>query len=302
LATCRASTKTRGERVQPAARPAGEGVYALVREGSKMHLAWALELPKKPGPVQEAFKIAQEASLGISIANPEKRGGPRTAQLGEEQKADYPKKLQEEFRDRKFATEDPRLLDFEGAQIILIGARTDRAEAYNIDLQPEQESASSADIFRQLRFAKSRHPVEPLLEGECASEPSRIHRIGVMRLGSDALPDGRMPVKYSKDGQNVSPPLAWSDLPAGTQELALLFENVTPQTKEPFVQWLVYGVPKDARGLPEGYKHKRDPKEPLDIRQGRNSLDNVDKAAFLDTIAGHVLEHGELLATYERLP
>jgi hypothetical protein len=159
-------TKTRGKRVQPAARPAGEGVYALLREGSRMLLAWALELPKKPGPVQKAFKIAQEASLAISIANPEKRGGPRTAQLSEEQEADYPKKLQKEFRGRKFATEDPRLLDFEGAQIIFIGARTDPENAYHIDLQPEQESESSADIFRQLRFAKSRHPAEPLLQGE----------------------------------------------------------------------------------------------------------------------------------------
>jgi hypothetical protein len=100
-------TKTRGERVRPAARAAGEGVYALVCEGSKTHLAWALELPKTPGPVQKALKIPEEASLAISIANPENRGGPRTAQLGEEEQAHYPKKLQKEFRGRKFATEDP---------------------------------------------------------------------------------------------------------------------------------------------------------------------------------------------------
>ena len=84
-------TKTRGERIRPAARPAGEGVYALVREGSRTHLAWALELPKDPGRVQKAFKIPEEASLAVSIANPEKRGAPRTAQLSEEQQADYPK-------------------------------------------------------------------------------------------------------------------------------------------------------------------------------------------------------------------
>jgi len=159
-------TKTRGERLRPAARPAGEGVYALVRDGNKMHLVWALELPKTPGPVQKAFNIPEEASLAISIANPEKRGGPRTARLSEEQQADYPKQLQEEFRGRKFATGDPCLLDFEGAEIVFIGARTDPEEAYHIDLQPEQESEGSADIFRQLRFAKSRHPVEPLLKGE----------------------------------------------------------------------------------------------------------------------------------------
>jgi hypothetical protein len=159
-------TKTRGERVQPAARPAGEGVYALLREGSRMHLAWALELPNKPGPVQKAFNIPEEASLAISIANPEKRGGPRTAQLSEEQQAHYPKSLQKEFRGRKFATEDPRLLDYEGAQVIFIGARDDPEKAYHIDLQPAKESEGSADIFKQLRFARSRHPVEPLLRGE----------------------------------------------------------------------------------------------------------------------------------------
>ena len=159
-------TKTRGERVLPAARPAGEGVYALLRGGSRMHLAWAVELPNKPGPVQKAFNIPEEASLAISIANPEKRAGPRTAQLSEEQQADYPKELQKEFRGRKFTTEDPRLLDYEGAQIVFIGAREDPERAYAIDLQPEKESESSADIFKQLRFARSRHPVEPLLAGE----------------------------------------------------------------------------------------------------------------------------------------
>jgi hypothetical protein len=160
------ATKTRGERVRPAARPAGEGVYALIREDGRMHLAWALELPKQPGPVQQAFNIPQQASLAISIANPEKRGGPRTARLSEEQEADYPKTLQKEFRGRRFATEDPRLLDYEGAQVIFIGARENPEEAYAIDLQPEEESAGSADIFEQLRLARSRHSVAPLLKGE----------------------------------------------------------------------------------------------------------------------------------------
>jgi hypothetical protein len=159
-------TKTRGERVRPAARPAGEGVYALVREGRSAFLAWALELPKKPGPVQKAFNIPEEASLAISVANPEKRAGPRTAQLSDEQQADYPKSLQKAFRGRKFATEDPRLLDYEGAEVIFIGAREDPEDAYDIDLQPAKESEGSADIFEQLRFARSRHPVEPLLSGE----------------------------------------------------------------------------------------------------------------------------------------
>ena len=50
--------------------------------------------------------------------------------------------------------------------MIFIGARENPEEGYDIDLQPEKESESTADIFKQLRFAKSRHPVEPLFRGE----------------------------------------------------------------------------------------------------------------------------------------
>jgi hypothetical protein len=49
-------TETRGERVQPAARPAGEGVYAIVRHDDHTHLAYALELPAAPGEVQRALE------------------------------------------------------------------------------------------------------------------------------------------------------------------------------------------------------------------------------------------------------
>ena len=155
-----------------------------------------------------------------------------------------------------------------------------------------------------------------------------------MRLTSDALEDGQIPARYSKDGDNVSPPLAWSDLPANTEELALLLENITPQTKEPFVQWLVYKIPADTSGLPEGYQHKRDPKEPVGVLQGQNALGNVgydgplgtlnrsiryrfrllafdapldlppgvDKEGFLQASSGHVLEQSDLIVTYERGP
>ena len=103
-------------------------------------------------------------------------------------------------------------------------------------------------------------------------------------------------MRYSKDGDNVSPPLAWSNLPAGAKELALLFENITPQTKEPFVQWLVYKIPADTSGLPEGYQHKRDPKEPPDVLQGRNALDNVGYDGPLGTLNRTIRYRFRLLA------
>lgn len=161
-------TKTRGEQDQPAARPAGEGVYVIAREGSpetgQMHLAYELELPEKPGAVQKAFRIAPKAAYALSVKNPEK-GSPANAGLAEAQKVDFPKKLQEAFRDRRFESETPEHLNYEGAEIMLVGARSNPEKAYGIDLPAEKEDAEHADVFSKLRMAKSRHPIAPLIEG-----------------------------------------------------------------------------------------------------------------------------------------
>ncbi len=160
-------TKTRGEQRQPAARPAGEGVYAVFLKDGQMHLAYELELPEKPGDVQKTFNIAPKAAFALSVKNPEK-GQPKGAGLRPDAKADYPKKLQEAFRDRRFATEDVHLLDYESAEFMLVGARANPQKAYDVDLDAEDESERKADVFRKLRMAKSRHPVEPLLSGDWA--------------------------------------------------------------------------------------------------------------------------------------
>ncbi len=116
-------TKTRGERREPAARPAGEGVYAITLEDEQMHLSYALELPEWPAEVQRAFKILPGASYVLSVKTLEK-GQPSGAGLRESAKADYPERLQREFHGRRFEREDVRLLDYPGAEFIMIGART----------------------------------------------------------------------------------------------------------------------------------------------------------------------------------
>lgn len=93
-------TETRGERHQPAARPAGEGVYVISLEDGQMHLSYALELPESPGEVQDALKIRNKASYVLAVKNPE-RGAPPGVGLGAQQKADYPDRLQEIFRGRR---------------------------------------------------------------------------------------------------------------------------------------------------------------------------------------------------------
>ncbi|MBS1303306.1 hypothetical protein [Loktanella sp. SALINAS62] len=161
----RYQTKTRDEQREPAARPVGEGVYAITLEDGQMHLSYALELPEDPGQVQRTFNIAQEASFALSVKNPEK-GQPKGAGLSEDQEADYPNRLQDVFRDRRFAREDVRLLNYEGAEFILVGARQDPKKAYGAPISPKDEDYGSSDTVRKLRMVKSRHPVKPLFEGE----------------------------------------------------------------------------------------------------------------------------------------
>lgn len=159
------ATKTRGERTLPPVRPAGEGVYALTRRGRNLHLSYELELPRHPGEVQQEFNIEPQAAYIVAIKNPE-RPSPPGSGLPDKAEANYPKPLEREFRGRRFAAEDPHLLDYEGAEFILIGARTDPERAYNLDIEAEDETASNADIFRQLKMSKREHPIEPLIKGE----------------------------------------------------------------------------------------------------------------------------------------
>lgn len=159
------ATETRGERRLPPVRAAGEGVYALIKRGRNLHLTYELELPQRSGEVQEELNIERQAAYILSIKNPE-AGSPPGAGLPGREQARYPKSLEQEFRGRRFASEDPHLLDYEGAEFILVGARTDPERAYAVDIETEHETARSADIFRQLRMSPREHPIDPLTKGD----------------------------------------------------------------------------------------------------------------------------------------
>ncbi|MBI2413350.1 MAG: hypothetical protein HYV24_09085 [Deltaproteobacteria bacterium] len=156
------STKTMGLRRLPAARPAGEGVYEIVKHDDHTHLAYKLELPKRPGMVHDEFDIEEEGSYIITVKNPEnpaQAGGG----LDEEQKAEFPQRLKKRFEGRSFVNAVPtELLDYEGAELVLAGAR----EESDIELKPEAETEASAEIFRDLKLEREKHPVKPLFEGE----------------------------------------------------------------------------------------------------------------------------------------
>lgn len=151
-----------------------------------------------------------------------------------------------------------------------------------------------------------------------------------MQLSSAAFQDGAgLPAKYTCDGQNVSPPLAWSGAPSGTQSLALILEDPDAPLRV-FTHWVLFNLPADATQLPEGVP--QGDRLPNGALQGKNdvgrngyggpcpppgpahryhftiyALDRslslaagASKGQALDAMQGHVLARGDLTGTYGR--
>lgn len=74
------TTKTAGVRHTPAAKPAGEGIYAVTTTGRESHLAYMLTLPEEPKDFQGDLGLREKGSFIISTKNPQ-YSGPAYAQL-----------------------------------------------------------------------------------------------------------------------------------------------------------------------------------------------------------------------------
>lgn len=72
-------------------------------------------------------------------------------------------------------------------------------------------------------------------------------------VSSPAFANGaRLPVRFTADGEGVSPPLLWSDPPEGTAAFALIVEDPDAPAPNPLVHAVVWGLPADTRALAEG--------------------------------------------------
>ncbi|HEX7746062.1 MAG TPA: hypothetical protein VF462_12465 [Micromonosporaceae bacterium] len=159
-------TKTRGQRYQPPARPAAEGAYAITRHDDHTHLAYQLELPRRPGAPQRELHIEPEASYVVTVKNPQAPSPPGVGRPGPG-RAHFPADLQDRFRGRRFAPLDPpTFLDQPGAEIVLIGAAHDASAELGIDLDAEVERAARSTIFEDLRIGREERPTEPLFAGQ----------------------------------------------------------------------------------------------------------------------------------------
>lgn len=93
-----------------------------------------------------------------------------------------------------------------------------------------------------------------------------------MQLTSPAFSHGGpIPRRYTGEGEDLSPPLQWSGVPEGTQELALICDDPDAPTPEPWVHWVLYKIPPQTTSLPEGLPKTAQLSEPAGAMQGKNS-------------------------------
>src|SRR4051812_38018486 len=74
-----------------------------------------------------------------------------------------------------------------------------------------------------------------------------------LNLASPAFaPGDRLPPRFTADGEGVSPPLTWGQLPQGAASLALIVEDPDAPTPRPMVHAIVVDIDPGTAGLPEG--------------------------------------------------
>jgi Raf kinase inhibitor-like YbhB/YbcL family protein len=145
-----------------------------------------------------------------------------------------------------------------------------------------------------------------------------------LKITSSAFAEGEMiPKKYTCDDENISPHISWSDLPDGTMSLAMIMDDPDAPVGI-WVHWVIYNIPADQDGLPEGvkgigmegkntsgkvgYGGPCPPKGPahryffkvyalgtvLDLGAG------VTKGDLERAMQGHILAQGQLMGKYQR--
>jgi hypothetical protein len=217
--------KQGGRRRLSAAAPAGEGKYTIVKHDNHTELAYILELPELPGPAQREFEIKKEASYIISVKNPDIRVPGFAAS---EKDPEYPKTLKEKFGDRRWINvEDPELLNYEGTQLLLIGARKkDVEEELGVDIDEKKETERSADLFKELKLRKGQVPLKPLLKGKFPEKEEIPLNQEVKQLSKEEYPGakggkigGRTAATKSASAAAIAKMLSGIEFPKNKNEL-----------------------------------------------------------------------------------
>lgn len=165
-----------------------------------------------------------------------------------------------------------------------------------------------------------------------SDEAAVTHHDRQLAVTSSAFTDGGMiPIVYSEDGDQISPPIRWSGVPDAAEAVAIILEDADSPTPKPLVHAIVADLPGEDGELLEGAMPPST-REDADLQMGRNSFlkrgylpmdpppghgphrycfqvfalseapttQIVGRSAFVKSLEGKVLAKGMLTATYER--
>jgi len=150
-----------------------------------------------------------------------------------------------------------------------------------------------------------------------------------MELTSSAFKNEEtIPVKYTCDGQNISPPLKISGVPTNAESLVLIMDDpdVPKSVREDgmFDHWVVFNIPPDTREIPEGQEPEGMPGKGTSGKTGYYgpcppdrehryffrlyALDTIldlpaksDKRTVEGAITGHVVDRAYIMGRYDRV-
>ena len=152
-------------------------------------------------------------------------------------------------------------------------------------------------------------------------------------LNSPAFEWGQeIPIDYTCEGKDISPPLKWEGVPDGTRSLVLIIDD--PDAPDPsapkmtWTHWVVYNLPPETTGLPAGIATEdlpsgtkesindfkvtsyRGPCPPIGRHRYFHKLYALDTLAEVwrtlskeeleDFMASHILAQAELMGTYQK--
>ena len=189
----------------------------------------------------------------------------------------------------------------------------------------------AADEASAPPVGKSSDSTQPV--GKTAGDAKQKGKATKMNISTTAFDhNGKIPKRYSGDGEDVSPQLSWSGMPDGTVEFALICDDPDAPTPQPWVHWVIYKIPATATGLSEKIPARASLSDPEGALQGKNSwgvvgyrgpappkgpvhhyyfklhaLDTalaasagMTKDQLLAAIKGHILAEAKVVGTYQR--
>lgn len=145
----------------------------------------------------------------------------------------------------------------------------------------------------------------------------------MMKIETTAFQQGKpIPKKFTCQGEDVSPDLAFIDAPEGTKSFALIVDDPDAPNGT-FDHWLVWNIPGDSQGLPEGAEVPNQGKNSYGENSFRgpcpppgkphryffklyaldatlNLPDGSSKSKLESAMQGHILGKAELMGTFQR--